>query len=89
MDDEEREDAETFSVEISEPTGGAVIGPRNVATFSIAANDLTQSGQGGGNGSGGNGGGGAAGLVSLLLLGLAEAVRAARRRIRKPERGAP
>jgi uncharacterized delta-60 repeat protein len=82
VDDEVREDAETFSVAISDPTGGAVIGPRNVATFAIAANDLTQSGQGGGNGSGGNGGGGAAGLLSLLLLGLAEAVRAARRWIR-------
>jgi len=85
VDDEEREDAETFSVEISDPTGGAVIGPRNLATFAIVANDLTQSGQGGGNGNGGNGGGGAAGLLSLLLLGLAEAVRAARRWIWKPE----
>jgi hypothetical protein len=84
VDDEQREDAETFSVEISDPTGGAVIGPRSMATFAIAANDLTQSGQGGGNGSRGNGGGGAAGFLSLLLLGFAEVFCAARRWIRKP-----
>jgi uncharacterized delta-60 repeat protein len=86
LDDDEQETVETFSVELSDPTGGAVIGPRSSATFAIQANDAPQPPPpSGGHG----GGGGAAGLLSLLLLGLAEAVRAARRWIRKPEPGAP
>jgi Calx-beta domain-containing protein len=80
VNDTEREDAETFSVQLSDPTGGAVIGPRGTATFSIQASDQVQQGQGGDYG-----GGGAAGFLSLLLLGLAEALRAARRWIRKPQ----
>jgi len=82
VNDTETEDSETFSVQLSDPTGGAVIGPRGSATFSIHASDPVQPEQGGGNG--GGGGGGAAGFLTLLLLGLTEALRAARRWIRKP-----
>ena len=81
VDDTDREGVESFTVQLSDPTGGAVIGPRGAASFAIQASDQVQQGQGGGYG---GGGGGAAGFLSLLLLGLAEAFRAARRWIRKP-----
>jgi len=84
VDDDEQEGVETFSVELSDPTGGAVIGPRGTASFAIQANDAPPPPPppGGVHGSGG-GGGGAAGFLSLLLLGLAEISRAARRWIRR------
>src|SRR5687767_12316325 len=74
-DDSSHEDDEDFSIRLSNPTGGAVIGPRGAATFTIAANDLpSQSSR--------NGGGGSTGLLSLLLLGLAQLLRVARSRVR-------
>ena len=74
-DDRDREDNEDFSIRLSNPTGGAVIGPRGAATFTILANDHQfQSSR--------NGGGGSTGLLSLLLLGLAQLLRVARSRVR-------
>jgi len=79
VDDNEREATESFTVELSDATGGAVIGPRASTSLAILQNDQAQSGSGGGNGRGG-GGGGAAGILSLLLLAFAEAWRSLRRR---------
>ena len=75
-----QEGAENFTVELSSPTGGAVIGPYSVGTFTIAANDAPPpppppTGNGGG-------GGGSTGLLSLLLLGFAESFRLLRRSMR-------
>ena len=73
VDDKEQEGTETFSVELSDPTGGAILGTRTSAEIAIAANDAVRSG------GSGRGGGGAAGFLSLLLLGLAELFRSGRR----------
>ena len=77
-DDATQEGSESFTVELSNPTGGAVIGPRSSGTVTIEANDgpppppppPTR------------GGGGAAGLLSLLFLGLAEILGFLRRSAR-------
>jgi uncharacterized delta-60 repeat protein len=48
------EEAETFSLELSSATGGAIIGPYSVAAYSISRNDFevaTDTGRGGGGGS--------------------------------------
>ena len=79
VDDDTRESSESFDVELSNPTGGAVIGPRGAATITIAANDVPLRG---------SGGGGSTGLLTLALLGLAGVLRAARSRFRKSGRGA-
>ncbi len=71
--DSAQEGSETFSVELSDPTGGAILGTQTSAEIAIAANDAVRSG------GSGRGGGGAAGFLSLLLLGLAELFRSARR----------
>ncbi len=76
-DDSRREADEIFTVELSNPAGGAIIGPRSSATITIAANDQPippVPGRGGGGG-----GGGSSGWLSLLLLGLAELFRTIRR----------
>jgi uncharacterized delta-60 repeat protein len=79
VDDEVREGRETFRVELSNPTGGAIIGPRGAATIVIDANDApVRPPRGGGSG----GGGGSTGLFALLLLGLAEILRSGRRFLR-------
>ena len=63
LDDSIAEQDETFTVQLSDPTGGAFIGPNSVAEFVIWANDApsTKSKKGGG----------ALGLLSLLALGIA------------------
>ena len=75
VDDNKSESNETFNVELSNPTGGAIIGPVGSVTLGIAANDepaspppppppLDDVGSA-------SGGGGPAGPVELLLcLGL-------------------
>ena len=68
--DTAQEANETFTVELSNPTGGAVVGPRSSTTFTISANDQPpppppDSG----------GGGGAFGYLSLLLLGVIRFLR--------------
>ena len=74
VDDKEQEDNESFSLQLSNPTGGAVVGQRAIQSITIAANDAPVTG-----GTRGGGGGGAAGFLSLLLLGLAELLRSMRR----------
>lgn len=64
--DTQGENLEAFTVELSNPTGGALLGPQSTATISIAGN--AQS-----NATGG--GGGWFGYVSLLMLGMARLVR--------------
>ncbi|MDH4072676.1 MAG: hypothetical protein OEV41_06170 [Gammaproteobacteria bacterium] len=61
VDDTTQEGSETFTVELSNPTGGAVIGPRWRTTVGIYRNDTPQSA---------GSGGGAFGVFSLLLLGM-------------------
>ena len=70
VDDKEQEVAERFSLQLSNPTGGAVVGPRATQSILIAANDTAMTRP--------TGGGGAAGLLSLLLLGLAQLFRTIR-----------
>jgi uncharacterized delta-60 repeat protein len=64
------EPTETFSVELSNPTGGAIVGPHATATISIVNDDGPPVSSGGG-------GGGAFGFPSLLLLGAARFLRSA------------
>jgi uncharacterized delta-60 repeat protein len=75
-DDSSDEPEEQFSLQLSDATGGAIIGPRATATVFIADNDATPPpppppppDEGGG------GGGGRIGFISLLLLGLARMTR--------------
>jgi uncharacterized delta-60 repeat protein len=67
--DGDRESAETFTVELTSPTGGAIVGPRASAQFTIGASDPVRAI------TNGNGGGGSTGWLSVLLLGLAELLR--------------
>ena len=67
FNDNGAEDVETFTLELSNPTGGAVIGPRSSATVRIAGNDRQLSGDGSG--------GGTFGFLSLLLLGFVRLLR--------------
>ena len=76
-DDSNREDREAFSVELSNPTGGAILGASTSHVIAIAASDAPPPPRP--DRGGGGGGGGAAGFLSLLLLGLAELFRAGRR----------
>ena len=73
INDKEQEGDERFSLELSNPTGGSVVGPRATQSIMIAANDARVS-----RSNGARGGGGAAGLLSLLLLGLAQLFRTIR-----------
>jgi uncharacterized delta-60 repeat protein len=69
VDDGDRETPESFTVELSNPTGGAIIGPREVSEFTIIRNDFSRLN------SNRSGGGGSTGWLSVLLLGLAELLR--------------
>ncbi len=80
-DDNAREDSETLRIELSDPTGGAILGTNTSHAIAIAASDQPVPPPSGGGG--GGGGGGAAGFLSLLLLGLAELFRSARRCIHR------
>ena len=71
-DDAEQEDRETFRVDITDPTGGAILGAISNGEIAISASDPPPFQQP-------RGGGGAAGFLSLLLLGLAELFRSVRR----------
>ena len=74
--DSERENIEDFSVALSAPTGGAILGPRSTASISIDANDQPPPTP---PGSGSSGGGGALGFLSLLWLAAGALVAAMRR----------
>lgn len=67
-DDNVAEGAEQFSVQLSAPTGGAVVGPRSAISYTIDSNDQPRSSKSGGGG---------IELLSLLLLGLAGWMRSA------------
>ncbi len=75
VDDAVSENAETFSVSLSNPQGAA-IGAVSSATVTISDDDTSSSG-------GGSGGGGAASIV-MLLLTLASIVTAGRRQSPAP-----
>ena len=47
LDDDEREFLESFTVELSDPTGGAILGARATAEFQIGANDAPPRNRGG------------------------------------------
>lgn len=71
--DDEREDQERFTVQLSAPGGGAAVGPQSSAEILIAASDQPAPPP-----PSNSGGGGAAGLWSMFLL----AAAALRRRLR-------
>lgn len=85
-DDSTAEPFETFNLQLSNPTGGAIIGPRSVTTATILASDqrvpprpppapvpANQSQRSGA---------GSLGYFSVLLLGVAGFLRAVRRKVR-------
>jgi uncharacterized delta-60 repeat protein len=82
VDDTLSEPDEDFTVQLSNPTGGAVLGPQPIARIRILANDQPAPSQGGG-------GGGALDLFSVLLLGLLLTMRRfiGRRTIERAEPG--
>jgi uncharacterized delta-60 repeat protein len=71
VDDTAAEPVESFTVELSNPTGGAVIGAQSSATVNIHASDQPPPERA-------SGGGGALGYLSLLLLGATGFMRSAR-----------
>ena len=70
IDDDDPEGAESFSVELSSPTGGAIVGPRAVATLIIRPNDQPPA-----EPVSNNGGGGVISWLSLLMLAAARLFR--------------
>jgi len=66
VDDAADEQAEYFTVELSSPTGGAVVGPRWIANVAIHRSDPPPVG---------GSGGGALGWLSLLMLGALRLLR--------------
>lgn len=74
VNDTNAEDTERFSVELSNPTGGAILGAQSAITVNIVSNDQTRP-----NGAP-RSGGGAIGYLSLLLLGAARLLRRMRRK---------
>ena len=67
--DTNSEPTETFTVELSNPTGGASIGPNSTATISITDDDSPGAGaSGGAGGSKGGGGGGALDWLVVFIL---------------------
>lgn len=77
LEDDEPEVNESFNVELSNPTGGAILGPYATAEVAIPANDGRRI-----PGSG-RGGGGSTGWLTLLLLALAATVRSWRAAVRR------
>ena len=75
VDDTVAEPAESFTVELSNPTGGAVIGPQSSATVHIRISDQPPPEPA-------SGGGGVFGYLSLLLLGVMTFLRSARMTVR-------
>ena len=69
VDDTTEESVETFTIELSNPTGGAVLGPASMASVHILASDRTPVRS--------SSGGGVLGWLSLLLLGALRLLRRA------------
>ncbi len=74
VNDTDQEGNESFTVELSNPTGSAILGPRSVVSVTVEASDVPPRTVGGG--------GGSMGFLSLLLLGFAEFFRSLRRSAR-------
>jgi uncharacterized delta-60 repeat protein len=72
IDDTDEEGLEQFTVTLSDPTGGAIVGPRSSTVVAIRANDAPPPPP---PSSGGGGGGGQLGIGSLLLLGALRLLR--------------
>jgi hypothetical protein len=72
VNDDDRESTESFTIELTNPTGGAVVGPYGASPVTIAASDQPGFNRGGG------GGGGSTGWLSLLLLSFAALFRSLR-----------
>jgi len=70
VNDTVEEPTESFTVELSNPTGGAVIGPQSSATVRIEMSDQPLPEPA-------SGGGGVFGYLSLLLLGVMTFLRSA------------
>jgi uncharacterized delta-60 repeat protein len=70
QNDAAQEGNESFTVELSNPTGGAIIGPRSSATITIVANDQPVPPP-----RSSRGGGGSLGYLWLLMLGVARLLR--------------
>jgi hypothetical protein len=70
VNDSTNEPQEQFTLTLSNPTGGAVIGPRSTGTATIFDDDAVELPN-----DGGGGGGGSLGLGSLLWLALLRWVR--------------
>jgi len=71
IDDDEAEAAEVFTVRLSDPTGGALIGQLSTASVSILSNDKAFQRSA-------RRGGGTTGILSLLLLGFMSILRRVR-----------
>jgi uncharacterized delta-60 repeat protein len=70
VDDDDAESTEYFTVELTNPTGGAVVGPYATGGITIGVSDQRAANRGGG--------GGSTGWLSVLLLGLAALFRSLR-----------
>jgi hypothetical protein len=68
-DDTTEEPQESFSLQLSDPTGGTLIGPRSTGTIEIAANDAPPPPSPPPSDTS-DGGGGCGGWGALLLLAL-------------------
>jgi hypothetical protein len=75
VNDTTEEETERFTVELSDPTGGAIVGPRSSVAVSIDDNDSPPPPPPPPPSGGGGGGGGQLGIGSLLLLGLLRLLR--------------
>jgi uncharacterized delta-60 repeat protein len=71
VDDTENEPSESFTIELSNPTGGALLGSLSTAVVSIRQSDAPAP-------ESKSNGGGAAGILSLLLLGFMSSCRRVR-----------
>ncbi len=76
VDDSATEPTETFSVQLSNPTGGAVIGAPSSTTVRILTNDQPVAAQR-------SGGSGSVGFMSLLLLGMLKIAQVAVTAVRR------
>jgi len=77
VNDSARESSEQFTLQLSDPTGGAVVGPRSTASVTVSDDDAAPPPATGG-------GGGLIGIGSLLWLGILRWLRISRDR-RRPK----
>jgi Calx-beta domain len=80
VNDSARESSERFTLQLSDPTGGAVVGPRSTVSVTVSDDDAAPPT---------GGGGGLIGIGSLLWLGILRWLRVSRDRRRSKPRLAP